>query len=86
MRRLPHMTFLPHALVHMFGEGAHVLHNEVRMFKDMRIDALQDKLVVVRCILRDNICVIDIAIAKFLDVQNISARRELLCDEGKIVQ
>jgi hypothetical protein len=68
----------------VFGKSAHVLHDEVRFFEDMRVNALKDELFLrVAC---DDVGVVDVAVAKFLDPGDGPARCELLCDGFQIFQ
>jgi len=62
------------------------LHDEQGLLKDMGVDPLQDEFVVLRRIQCNNIRVVDIAIAEFFYLDNISARFELVCDVVEIVQ
>jgi hypothetical protein len=83
-RRFPGMFFIAHAAMDMFRESAHVLHDELRMFEDMCVDTLQDEFIL--RIERDDVCVVDVAVAKIPDVEDIPAWIELPGNKGEFFQ
>jgi hypothetical protein len=84
--RLPDLSFCAHPLMYVLGNDAHILHDQLRIFEDIRIDPLEDKFALRGSVERDDVGVIDVAIAKFLDLKDVSGVAELLGDEGKIFQ
>ena len=70
----------------MFGKCPHVLHDELGLFKDVGVDALQDEFIVLRRIQGNNISVIDIAIAELFYLNGVSAPFELVRDVVEIFQ
>ena len=69
----------------MLGESAHVEHNQLGPAKDVRVDALEDKIFVLWGIQSDEESVIHVAAAIFLDVQDVAGGLELLCDGDEVV-
>ena len=74
------------ALTDMFGAGAHILNDKFRLTKHLRVDALQDKMFFPCGIQCDQEGVIDIAMPKFPDINNLTLWIELFCNCKKIVQ
>jgi hypothetical protein len=70
----------------MFGADAHIVHNQFWLTKHLRIDTLQDKVFFLFGIQCYQEGVIDIAISKFLDINDPALWLELLCNGKKIVQ
>jgi len=83
-RCLPDLAFCAHTLMNVLRKDAHVLHDQLRIFEDVGVDALEDK--VIRGVACDNVRVVDVAIPKFPDFEDIPLRYELLSDECKIFQ
>ena len=76
------MSFCLHSAMNVLCKDAHILHNQLRIFEDVGVDPLKDEFIICRCIERDNVGVVDVAIAKFFDVKDVPASVELLCNEG----
>jgi hypothetical protein len=74
------------AYVNMGGCDAHIAHDEVRAGKDLRVDALQDKVIFPFPVQRDQEGAVDIAVAKFPDINNPVLRAKLLCYSKKVAQ
>jgi len=64
----------------MLGKGAHIEHHQIGPMKDVRVDALEDKVFLLWGIQSNEKSVIDVAIAIFLDVQDMALWLELLGD------
>jgi hypothetical protein len=74
------------ALTDMLGAGAHILNDKFRLTKHLCVDALQDKMFFPCGIQCDQKGVIDIAMSKFPDINNLTLWIELFCNCKKIVQ
>jgi hypothetical protein len=83
---LPGMTLLLHTSMYVFGEGAHIFHDQARLFEDPGVNALQDEFVLLRCIKGNDVGIIDVAVAELLHVQDVPARLELFGYECEIFQ
>ena len=70
----------------MLGEGAHVLHDQFRLTKHPRVDALQNKVLFCCAIQGYQEGVMDIAISIFPDVQDPAPGFELVGNGDKMVQ
>ena len=69
----------------MLGESVHVEHYQLGPAKDVRVDALEDKILVLQGIQSDEESVINVAAAIFLDVQDAAGGLELLCDGDEMI-
>ena len=75
----------------MFRKCAHISHDQPGLFEDLGVDALQDEIVFFGLTLRISICcdqisIVDIPIAKFMDIQHAFEWGKLLCDRSIGVQ
>lgn len=84
--RLPDLSFCAHPLMNMLRKDAHILHDQLRIFEDIGVNPLEDKYTLRGNVECDDVGIIDVAIAKFLDLEDVSGVAELLGDEGKIFQ
>jgi hypothetical protein len=69
----------------MLGESAHVEHHQLGLAKDVRVDALEDKIPVLWGIQSNEESVIHVAAAIFTDVQDMAGGLELLCDGDEMI-
>ena len=72
-------------IVHMFRYGAYVAHDIFRLVKYVRVDALEDKMLLSFGIQGNQEGIIDVAVPEFPDVCNLSQWLELLCNCNKII-
>jgi hypothetical protein len=70
----------------MLGEGAHVEHDKFRLTKHLGVDPLQDEVLFSFCIQGYQEGVIDIAISKFMDVNDRALWLKLICSSSEIFQ
>ena len=67
----------PQPFVDMLGKGAHIEHHQLGPTKDVRVDALEDKVFFSWGIQSNEERVIDVAIAIFVDIQDMALWLEL---------
>jgi hypothetical protein len=80
------MALLSCTPAHMLCEHSHILHDQLRLFEDLRIDALQDKVFFFVEVVGDKIGIVDVAVPEFAYIADLPLGTELLRNLDEFVQ